>query len=67
VLAPIPKEKNLGMLIVEHDMRLIMRLCDRLHVLNYGKTIGDGTPEDVRRIPEVVSAYLGTSARAGER
>jgi branched-chain amino acid transport system ATP-binding protein len=67
VLAPIPKQKNLGMLIVEHDMRLIMRLCDRLHVLNYGKTIGEGTPEEVRRIPEVVGAYLGTSARAGER
>ena len=66
VLAPIPAAKNLGMLIVEHDMRLIMRLCDRLHVLNYGKTIGEGAPETVRRIPEVVGAYLG-AARAGER
>lgn len=66
VLAPIPKAKNLGMLIVEHDMRLIMRLCDRLHVLNYGKTIGEGTPEEVRRIPEVVGAYLGSGARSGE-
>jgi len=59
ILAPIPKNKNLGMLIVEHDMRLIMRLCHRLHVLNYGKTIGEGTPEEVRRIPAVVAAYLG--------
>ena len=59
ILQTIPQEKNLGMLIVEHDMRLIMRLCHRLHVLNYGKTIGEGTPEEVRNIPAVVQAYLG--------
>ncbi len=63
-LAPIPKQKDLGMLIVEHDMRLIMRLCDRLHVLNYGRTIGEGTPEQIRSIPAVLQAYLG-SARPG--
>jgi branched-chain amino acid transport system ATP-binding protein len=45
-------------------MRLIMRLCHRLHVLNYGRTIGEGRPEEVRRIPEVVAAYLGTTAKA---
>ena len=64
-LAPIPKQRNLGMLIVEHDMRLIMRLCHRLHVLSYGKTIGEGTPEQVRRIPAVIGAYLGTRAAGG--
>ncbi len=63
ILRPIPKKKNLGMLIVEHDMRLIMRLCHRLHVLNYGKTIGEGTPDEVRKIPAVVQAYLGKSQR----
>jgi branched-chain amino acid transport system ATP-binding protein len=62
ILAPIPAEKNLGMLIVEHDMRLIMRLCHRLHVLSYGKTIGEGTPEQIRKIPAVVGAYLGKHA-----
>jgi branched-chain amino acid transport system ATP-binding protein len=61
ILAPIPRQKNLGMLIVEHDMRLIMRLCHRLHVLNYGKTIGAGTLEEIRKIPAVVQAYLGKS------
>jgi branched-chain amino acid transport system ATP-binding protein len=65
ILRPIPKKKNLGMLIVEHDMRLIMRLCHRLHVLNYGKTIGEGTPDEVRKIPAVVQAYLGKSQRGG--
>jgi branched-chain amino acid transport system ATP-binding protein len=62
ILAPIPEQKGLGMLIVEHDMRLIMRLCHRLHVLSYGRTIGKGTPEEVRAIPAVVEAYLGSPA-----
>lgn len=65
VLAPIPAKKGLGMLIVDHDMRLIMRLCHRLHVLNYGKTIGEGTPEEVRRVPAVIQAYLGKSSVGG--
>src|SRR5512140_2122602 len=63
ILRPIPQQKKLGMLIVDHDMRLIMGLCHRLHVLSYGKTIGEGTPEEVRQIPAVVQAYLGKSGR----
>ncbi|MGB9521986.1 MAG: ABC transporter ATP-binding protein, partial [Anaerolineales bacterium] len=62
ILSPIPQNRNLGMLIVEHDMRLIMRLCHRLHVLNYGKTIGEGNPDEVRKIPAVIEAYLGKTA-----
>jgi branched-chain amino acid transport system ATP-binding protein len=58
-LAKVPAESGLGMLIVDHDMRLIMRLCHRLHVLNYGRTIAEGTPQEVRAVPEVVEAYLG--------
>jgi branched-chain amino acid transport system ATP-binding protein len=65
VLVALPANKNLGMLIVDHDMRLIMRLCHRLHVLNFGKTIGEGTPEEVRRIPAVLQAYLGKAAAGG--
>lgn len=65
VLADLPARKNLGMLIVDHDMRLIMRLCHRLHVLNFGKTIGEGTPEEVRKIPAVLQAYLGKTAVGG--
>jgi branched-chain amino acid transport system ATP-binding protein len=65
VLAALPTKKNLGMLIVDHDMRLIMRLCHRLHVLNFGKTIGEGTPEEVRKIPAVLQAYLGKTAVGG--
>ena len=49
-----------GLLVIEHDMRVIMSLCDRIHVLDYGRTICTGTPGEVRNDPAVVAAYLGT-------
>lgn len=49
-------------LIIEHDVKLIMELCDRLSVLDYGKVIAEGEPEQVRRHPEVIRAYLGGEA-----
>ena len=47
--------------LIEHDMGVVMDISDRVVVLDYGKKIGDGTPDDVRRNPDVISAYLGTS------
>ncbi len=61
-LPSIVKDYGCGLLIIDHDMRLIMRLCQRLHVLNYGRTIAEGSPDEIRNHPEVIKAYLGSEA-----
>ena len=55
-------------MVIEHDMRVIMRLCERIQVLDYGRTISIGTPAEVRNDPGVLAAYLGRRAvDAGDR
>jgi branched-chain amino acid transport system ATP-binding protein len=49
-------------LLVEHDMSFVMRECSRVVVLNLGRLLAEGTPEQIRRHPEVTAAYLGSSA-----
>lgn len=56
---PMPITKNIGILVIDHDMHLMMNLCQRLQVFNYGKTIAQGTPEEIRKNPDVITAYLG--------
>jgi branched-chain amino acid transport system ATP-binding protein len=53
-----------GLVVIEHDMRLIMRLCERIQVLDHGKTIAVGAPAEVRADPAVLTAYLGTKGAA---
>jgi branched-chain amino acid transport system ATP-binding protein len=59
----IHQRYGLTLVVVEHDMSLIMRLCDRIQVLNYGQTLCEGNPEQVRANPMVIEAYLGTRSR----
>ena len=53
-----------SVLIVEHHMDVVMSVCDRIYVLNFGELIAEGTPEQVRNNPAVIAAYLGTQADA---
>ncbi|HSX22591.1 MAG TPA: ABC transporter ATP-binding protein [Gaiellaceae bacterium] len=62
VVRSLRDEHGVGVLLIDHNMALIMEVCDRIHVLDQGKTLAEGTPQEIRSNLDVTAAYLGESA-----
>jgi ABC-type branched-subunit amino acid transport system ATPase component len=58
------REQGKTLVLVEHDMGLVMKICDQITVLSFGRKLAGGTPQEVRRNPEVIKAYLGSGERS---
>lgn len=63
LIAFIRKEFNLTILLIEHDMHLVMGICERIMVLDYGRIIASGTPQEIKNNPDVIRAYLGADSQ----
>ncbi|HUR02915.1 MAG TPA: ABC transporter ATP-binding protein [Nonomuraea sp.] len=63
LLARISRERNMSVLIIEHDVAMILSICDRIYVLNFGKLLAQGTPAEIRANAEVRAAYFGSTVQ----
>ena len=64
LICRIRDEEKISILLIEHDMKLVMNISDRLHVMEYGKKIATGTPQEIKDNPKVIEAYLGEETDA---
>ena len=66
VVRAVRDDHDAGVLLIDHNVALIMDVCDRIHVLDEGRTLAEGTPDEIRRNIDVANAYLGGSGRRDE-
>ncbi|MEI2605405.1 high-affinity branched-chain amino acid ABC transporter ATP-binding protein LivG [Erwinia aphidicola] len=59
LIAELRSQHNVSVLLIEHDMKLVMGISDRIYVVNQGKPLANGTPDEIRNNPDVIRAYLG--------
>jgi len=64
LITRIRDEEKVAILLIEHDMKLVMNISDRIYVMEYGKEIAQGTPQQIKENPKVIEAYLGEEAHA---
>ncbi len=64
LLRDLRDKYSLTILLIEHDMKFVMRLCERIKVLDYGNSIAEGTPREIQSNPDVIKAYLGSQRHA---